>query len=105
MPCRVDEPYEATPKKPMETVHGLEAALCGILTALTKNGDIQRAVDFFDSAEAGITADEIMEWWTIHQAKDEARRKREQEARAREDRKKAALSKLTAEERNLLGLR
>lgn len=105
MPCRTEEPYEVKPKKPMETVQGLEAALCGFLTALTKNGDIQRAVDFFDEAEAGIEVEEVIEWWRVHQAKDEARKKREHEARMRETAKQRALAKLTPEEKALLNLR
>ncbi len=107
MPCRTEEPYEVKPKKPMETVHGLEAALCGILTELKGNYPFEyaRILPNLDYREMGITEDELMEWWGTHMAKDEARRKREQEARMRETAKNAALAKLTKEERAILGLR
>ena len=105
MPCRTEEPYEVKPKKPMETVHGLEAALCGILTAVEKGNNLEWVMAHFDAKEAGISMDEVDMWWAKHKAKDEIRRQLEREAKEREAKKNAALAKLTKEERAILGLR
>lgn len=77
----------------------LAAALCGILSA---NPNILDKVDW---AEAGITRRQIETWWKDHQAKDAARRLRENQAKRVARIKQDALKKLSAEEREALGLR
>jgi hypothetical protein len=47
---------------------------------------------------------EIQEWWGDHQELDRQREMREQEARERKRKKKAALAKLSPEERKVLGI-
>ena len=46
---------------------------------------------------------EVKDWWGEHKAADLAREKREEEERQRNEKRRAALSKLTKEERQLLG--
>lgn len=94
----------------------LEAMLCGVLSSLTTmqgygytvmadggNQGIYDAVqNWFNEDESGVTWDQLEEWWLDHKAED-ARRKAAEQA-ALEVRKQAALSKLTPEEREMLGL-
>ncbi len=94
----------------------LEAMLCGVLSSLItmqgygytvmsdggSKGVYDATQDWFNEDESGVTWSYLEEWWADHQAED-ARRKAAEEA-ALEARKQAALSKLTPEERELLGL-
>lgn len=52
-----------------------------------------------NSPLAGVLDDDIVKWWEEHKVIDARRRKRE-----REELRAKALAKLTAEERQLLGL-
>lgn len=110
MPCRVDDWDEGKRKLPMETVGELEAVLCGMMTALEEKvvetglPELQLFMDRVDWKEVGVRRGHVEGWWAKHKAKDEKRRKEEEAARKREEKKKKALSKLTAEERKLLGI-
>ena len=94
----------------------LEAMLCGVLSSLItmqgygytvmsdggSKGVYDATQDWFNEDESGVTWSYLEEWWADHQAED-ARRKAAEQA-ALEARKQAALSKLTPEERELLGI-
>jgi hypothetical protein len=96
-----------------------DAMLCGVLTALTEidaahhmevrsNGMALNLVAnampvWYDGSEAGVPWEMVERWWQEHQEQD--RRRREQEAQEREQRRRKALSKLTREERELLGIK
>lgn len=95
----------------------LEAMLCGVLSsvvflsgyhdaALQVEGrkiTIMDAVrDYYNEDESGVTWNYLEEWWADHKLQD-ARRK-QAEAEAREQKRAAALSKLTQEEREILGV-
>ena len=90
-----------------------EAMLCGVMTALyraegyriSQNGTflVEAMVwEWFNEEEAGVSYDELQSWWTEHQKKDQERKARE--AAELENRRQRALTKLTLEERVLLGL-
>lgn len=120
MPCRVDPtPAEIAEerRRAQEAVTGAlheeisvlklelqerEAMLCGILTAATCRRCMDDVRQAFDEREAGVTIERIFAWWKEHKRKDEERRQRE--AADREARKQEILTKLTPEERNILGV-
>jgi hypothetical protein len=58
--------------------------------------------EWFDWKKSGVSWERVQAWWCDHKAQDEARRQAEAEELARK--KAAALSKLTPEERALLGV-
>ncbi len=89
----------------------LEAAMCGLLTAIEKwgndttpEGRVKQMLDKVDWTEAGVKRKTFELWWRKHKKQDEERRAREAAARRKEELKAVALSKLTAEERAALGL-
>lgn len=105
MPC-TDGGYD-TPAK--ETRHGLtidhlEAALCGILTALEKEDRIF-GLDDIDWDEAGVKQKAVETWWKRHKKEDEARRVREETEKRKSALKKIAIGKLTTEELEVLGIK
>lgn len=72
-----------------------ESALC-MMVQLWENEDFQLdeiPQEFYDGA--GIKYNELVLWWSEHSARDEEIKKQKREA---------ALKKLTAEERKLLGV-
>jgi hypothetical protein len=81
----------------------LEAALCMVLTKAQGNQHFDW--NMYDWEEAGIQRVWLLEWWKEHKRKDEARKRREARERREAKKHKAALAKLTKEERRLLGLR
>jgi hypothetical protein len=119
MPCRDyydDHPgayYESEVRGLQKQVSFAESALCQVLAAL------ERAVlvgidplDMIDYKEAGITRAELEKWWTNHKALDakhraeEAAKKKEAaEKRAKSKKKKELLSKMSAEDKEILGLK
>ncbi len=93
MPCRVDD-WGGVPRVTKQ--HGLaiedfEAVLCGIFTYLEKNWALGASLDAVDWSEVGVSRKMVEGWW---------------EAKEREKavRRTAALAKLTAEDRKVLGL-
>ena len=93
-----------------------DAMLCGILD-LMDNGPLLASdskgrpqmvrlndlLEMVDWKEAGVTVEQVLSWWAEHQEKDRQRRARE--AATREARRRIVLSKLSAEERELLGIK
>lgn len=115
MPCRVDERDEIFHKLeiPQATKrHGLdiedfEAALCGIFTVLEASASGQSLdylLGYVDWKEAGVQRRVVETWWRKHKAEDDARRRREAREKSKEELKATALSKLTPEERSVLGI-
>lgn len=101
MPCndgggpgfgRTEYVYRDNPK--------VAAILCAIIR---KHGvEILKALDY---AEAGVSYSEAVAWWKAHEKRDSERKAREVEAAQREERIRRAKSKLSPEERKLLGLK
>lgn len=106
MPCRVDD-YNT--RYVTETRHGMtiadfEAVLCGIFTSLEKYDEKNISLNDIDWAEVGVSRKIVEAWWEAHKKEDERRRAKEAKEREKEEKRKAALAKLTAEDRKVLGL-
>lgn len=120
MPCRVDPtPQELAEerRRAKEAITGplreqiftlqqqlqeRDAMLCGVLTALEQFYTLDVLTENWDAQEAGVTWDQVDVWWQDHLEKDRLRR--QQEALEREAVRRKVLSKLTKEEREILGL-
>lgn len=63
-----------------------------------------KAMRYLEGMGASFPDSETARWWRDHKEQDRLRLKREQEERKAKMKKKAALAKLTPEERKLLGL-
>lgn len=116
MPCRDyydDHPdqyfKDVTEPALKKQVSFAESALCQTLWALenmrttlsTVTAVMGSALDYIDYAAAGITRKELEVWWKNHKKLDAKHREEERLKNV----KKAALAKLTAEEREALGIR
>ena len=127
MPCRVDPtPEELAESRRLreqaitgplheeisvlkEELKEREAMLCGVFTVL-ENGFESHGITFYLAAvleqvnwkEAGVTMHATETWWEDHKERDAEQRA--QEAAARERRRRDILARLSAEEREILGL-
>lgn len=106
MPCRSYEDDNYIPAPPT-TRHGMtiddfEAVLCGVFSQLLKEGRLKDFTTSMDWKEIGVPWYKVEGWWVKHVAEDEARRERENEAKRKQQLRESALSKLTAEERDVL---
>lgn len=87
-----------------------EAMLCAVLAAINSKVMFAQIMAIVDENEeigttdAGISSAEIRSWWMKHQKADQARREAEAKQRRELETRKAALAKLTPEEKKLLGL-
>ena len=109
MPCR-DGGYDAPTKETRNglTIGQLEAALCGIFTVLEARGDgmnIDPWLSLVDWEEAGVSRKSVEAWWKRHKKEDEARRVREEATKRKNELRKVALGKLSAEELEVLGIK
>lgn len=105
MPCR--DYYDDHPEQAFrdliepeykKKIAFLESALCGAMNALEKhNLETYKVIDF---KEAGITPKELKTWYKEHQKQDSIRKAEEAKKKIKEN----ALAKLTAEEKEILGL-
>lgn len=72
MPCYdardADEKRHAQQQLPM-----VEAALCGLMTALKERGMLEMTVARIDWEEAGVTEEWFRQWWNDHKARDQGR--------------------------------
>jgi hypothetical protein len=115
MPCRTDDDpgrdysYELRQQNEM-----LKASLCAVLTTLENYGfNIFLPNDnTVNWKEAGVSMKELKTWWEVHKEIDKQRREREAaELKAKEEKQRIAkrreeiLSKLTPEERKILGVK
>ena len=106
MPCRVDD-WDDVPKATKR--HGLaiedfEAVLCGILSEIEFHDELDYFLGAVDWDEVGVSRKMVEAWWTAHKKEDERRRAKEAAEKAKEEKRKAALAKLTDEDRKALGL-
>ena len=106
MPCRSYEDNYYIPPRPT-TRHGMtigdfEAVLCGVFSQLLREGRLKDFTTSMDWKEIGVPWYKVEGWWVKHVAEDEARRERENEAKRKQQLRESALSKLTAEERDVL---
>jgi hypothetical protein len=88
MPCHTDPPSQ-------EEIYKWDApgAACEALKILELRGFI------------GDISPRTLRWWAMHKQMDAAREAREAKAKAQDEAQKRALSKLTAEEAEALGLK
>lgn len=107
MPCRdPGPPMETTPSRSQKRAKFFEAAMCGVFTFLEGNEVpiLEDVLENLDYEEMGVTRQEIETWWIKHKRKDEERRQREEAARRKQELRDNALSKLSDDEREALGL-
>lgn len=107
MPCS-DGGWSDDVRVSRETVQEhnmLEASMCGLLTLLEKEGGISQWLSGVDWNEAGVKRKTLETWWKRHKEKDEKRRAKEAAEKRKEELRKTALGKLTAEELEVLGIR
>lgn len=84
----------------------LSASLCAILTLLEKDpAGFVLMLKKIDWKEAGVSKREFMRWWEDHKEKDAARQVREAKEKAEKKIRDEALSKLTDEEKKILGVK
>lgn len=105
MPCLDCGPNYTVSTKEIDRMRNAEALLCAITSVLQKKGMLSTTLTSVNWKEAGISIMVFDEWWAEHLKKDVARRKRENEQAERQRKIDAARSKLTPEERKLLGLK
>ena len=116
MPCRDyydDHPQayfkDVTEPALKKQISFAESALCQVLAALKHVDSLVETIapkqgDFYDwinFKEAGITKTQLVKWHKDHKALDDKHR----EAERKEKLRKIALDKLSAEERELLGIK
>jgi hypothetical protein len=86
------------------------AMLCAVLSFMENDSEFVRntyllyALDNINWHEAGVTRKQLESWWEKHKKEDEVRRDKQAKKDAVKAKKAKALSKLTTEERRLLGL-
>lgn len=105
MPCR--DQYDPVPTKTKRhglTIEDFEAVLCGMFTEMEADGELGLWLGDIDWAEVGVSRKMVEAWWEAHKKEDEFRRAKELAERVKEERRKAALAKLTDEDRKALGL-
>ena len=94
----------------------LEAALCVALTFIEKNSNLIDLQIVSDWDESGITSEQFFSWWDNHKTEDDRRRRREKYEKELKEAEEAAerikrekvdriLSKLTNDEKELLGIK
>ena len=82
-----------------------KAALCALMTALSEQGRLNVVLEGIDWKEAGLSKGNLFQWWEAHQEIDRRRRLAEADEREVKKRQTAALSKLSDDEKRLLGLK
>jgi len=94
------------------TINDFEAALCGLFTAIEKwgndttpEGRLKMMLNKIDWKETGVKRKSVEKWWKEHKAEDAARHKREDAEKRKAELKTSALSKLSPDEREALGIK
>ncbi len=112
MPCNDGADVRYYYEEDLKKLKKVEAALCGVLTVLENVPDdwginltVDDILDVVDWKEAGIKRAWLEDWWEEHKKEDASRREREEQNRITQAKRAEALSKLTPEERKLLGIR
>jgi hypothetical protein len=97
MPCNDGGvPYPPTHEERLDARVPIPA-LCAILRTMGVKQYLQ-LLDTVNWQEAGITRDEFVEWWKLHQKRDRARQRREHRAEVERNRQRQALAKLNPDE-------
>lgn len=106
MPCNGGYEDEVRVSREDVTEHRmLEASMCGLLTQLEKEGCLALWLERVDWAEAGVKRKTLEMWWKKHKKEDEARLAREAAAKRKDDLRKIAISKLSPDELEVLGIK
>lgn len=109
MPCRDYIAINSKPSQKELDADLTEAVLCAFTRTLKNNStkeypEFNHFLNYINWEESGVTKKEYLDWWDRHELIDDQRIKKNKNqiemARKRND----ALSKLTGEERILLGL-
>ena len=107
MPC-YDAGYTAKELRgfDQEKIKFLESCLCAVLTSIGKQqSNIERKLlKDIDWEEAGISEADLIRWWRDHQYADSCRKELEKKKQRQNELKTSGINKLTAEEREALGL-
>lgn len=109
MPCLTYDPPDNTPSPVPDLkrqIADLEAALCAALTVLdneSENGE--DGIGMLNLKEAGVNEKKLRKWWASHKKRDADRRRAEYEKQRKEQLRASALSKLSDEERQALGIK
>lgn len=87
-----------------------KAMLCAIMqTVASQNFELKTFLNQVDWRAAGVKRKDLEAWWSEHKAADERRRAQEHKERRvkeeKENARKKALAKLTAEDRKALGIK
>lgn len=106
MPCRDWSVEESHTEKLKKERNMLRASMCAVLTALEGDDATFAAVlKKIDWKEAGVTKRELLMWWEEHKESDKIRREREAKIKREREIRASALSKLTDEEKKILGVK
>lgn len=97
MPCFTPDPGPSEEEL-------LERKMPSVLCAVVRKFGLE-AINSIDWKEAGVSKGDFLRWWNEHERKDTARREREAERELADAERKAAVSKLNAAERILLGIK
>ena len=101
MPCTSYDPDEVTTtRQSLKRLHNCEAMLC----AIVRKYGFSVASAAIDK-ECGVSLAWFQAWWERHKAKDMHRQEQEKQKNHEAKVKKNALSKLTAEELKILGIK
>jgi hypothetical protein len=101
MPCR---DYDSQDEYERDQQKKLDAATKAACEALTELGAVEQH-DYWPGAILQRLSKETQDWWKKHKAADAARKKNEREQREQLKKRENAKNKLTAEERELLGIK
>lgn len=82
----------------------LKGGLCAALGFLRDRGLLEDFFNHVDWREVGLDDKSVKAWWAKHQEEDRFRRMQEKQRALAYEVAQRALSKLTAEERKVLGL-
>ena len=108
MPCRDYGPYENTDHERLKSVEALLCAICYCMEefpTLSFNNIFDRdPLASIDWNKAGVSKEWAKEWWAMHKAADLIREERDKAEAKRKADLERIKSKLTDEEKKLLGI-
>lgn len=105
MPCRDWEDDHSAISGLRSENNKLTQMLCTVMSTLESENELYHFAELFDYKEGGITREELFAWWKAHKEEDRVRREAERKAREIQEKRKAALAKLSKEEQKLLGVK
>ncbi len=105
MPCRDWDDERPAYTRERKENDELTKMLCTVLSTLEAENELDHFAELFDYKEGGITREKLFAWWKAHKEEDAARREAERKAREIQEKRKAALAKLSKEEQKLLGVK